>query len=150
MKKLICLILTACVMLIISGCGKKSEIVNSELAFKLNSEFTFSEPLTELDDYAAEQRYGLNPGDYTELTAFAGTKGVCDEFLIIKTSAPETMASSLGEYLKTKKTDYEIYRPTETAKLDNAVIELYKDTVVMIVTADTEGARAVYAEYLKK
>lgn len=150
MKKYVCLILTAMLMLLMSGCGKKSEIINSELAYKLNSELTFAEPLTELDDFAAEQRYGINPGDYTELTAFVGTKGICDEFLIVKTPSVEGMTASLNEYLQSKKADYEIYRPSETGKLDSVIIEEYKGTVVMIITSDTENARMIYTDYLKK
>ena len=137
-------------MLLMCGCGKKSEIVNSDLAYKLNSEFTFAEPLTELDDYAAQKRYGISTGDYTELTAFAGTKGVCDEFLIVKTSAPEDMAAALTEYLEKKASDYEKYRPAEVAKLNSAVIEQYKGTVTMIVAADTDAVRELYSDYLKK
>ncbi len=150
MRKYICLMLTVASVLLMSGCGKKSEIVNSELAYKLNSELEFAEPLTELDDFAAEQRYGINPGDYTELTAFVGTKGICDEFLIVKTPSAEGMTASLNDYLQNKKKDYEIYRPSETVKLDNAIIEQYKDAVVMIIASDTENARMVYADYLKK
>lgn len=150
MKKVSLFVLTAVIAVSISGCGKKKEIVNSELSSAISGSVSFSEKLTELDGAAAERRYGLNAKDYSEITALVGTNGVCDEYLIVKTSNTDAMVEKLNKYLEDKHTEYESYRPVEAEKLLSPMIETYKGTVVMVITADLENAQSVYQGYLKK
>ena len=48
------------------------------------------------------------------------------------------------------KSNYSSYRPNEAQKTDSAVIAKHKDTIVMIVSGDSEKAKMVFEEYLKK
>lgn len=150
MKKIFIPVLLIASLLIFTGCGKKSEIINAELSLKISEEVAFSEQLTELDDASAERRYSINSKDYDEITAYVGTKGTCDEYVIIKTSSPKNMTEKINKYIEKKRAEYAEYRPNEAEKLNAPVIEEYKGTIVLIVTADDENARNVYQEYLKK
>ena len=137
-------------LLMIMGCGKKEEIVIDDLSSAISANVVFSEQLTQIDTKNIERRYSLNAKDYNEIKSFVGTVSVCDEYVIVKTDAPQTMADKFNEYIKDKRDIYEAYRPNEVHKLDSAVIETYNNAVVMIVTADSENALNVYKEYLKK
>ena len=134
---------------VMSSCGKIAEINSAELAERLNSSVAFSEHLTEIEDAAAEKRFYLNPGEYTEMTAFVGTKATCDEFVIIKANDTEAVKTKLRGHLETMKENYSSYRPAEAQKTDSALLEEYKDTVVLIVSGDNTNAAAVYDEYIR-
>ena len=131
-------------------CGKKSEIINSELSREITDNVEFSEQLTQVDTINAQKRYMLSSKDYSEITAFVGTASVCDEFVIVKTTDTEGITEDLRSYIDSKKESYKTYRPNEVYKLDNAIIEQYEDAVVMIITADSDNAIRVYEGYLKK
>lgn len=135
---------------LLMSCGKKSEIINSELSREITDNVEFSEQLTQIDTINAQKRYMLSSKDYSEITAFVGTASVCDEFVIVKTTDTEGIAEDLRSYIDSKKEIYKTYRPNEVYKLDNAIIEQYEDAVVMIITADSDNAIRVYEEYLKK
>ncbi|MDD6563935.1 MAG: DUF4358 domain-containing protein [Clostridiales bacterium] len=138
------------VILILAGCGKKDEIVSSELSQALIDANLFCEQLTVIDNDNAEKRYSLNSKDYSELTAAVGTVSTCDEFAIIKTGNTDAVVKDINEYLELKRERYEKYRPDETYKLNAPIIEVYNDAVMLIVTSDTDRAMKVYQEYLKK
>lgn len=150
MKKYFMMIPVLIVVFLLSGCGKKEEIDSSELSGVLSGNVAFSEQLTQINTGNIERRYDFNSRDYNEVTAFVGTASVCDEYLIVKTDAPQGIAEKLGNYIENKKKIYEEYRPGEIYKLDNAIVETYNNAVVMIITADSENALDVYKEYLKK
>ena len=135
---------------LLMSCGKKSEIINSELSREITDNVEFSEQLTQIDTINAQKRYMLSSKDYSEITAFVGTASVCDEFVIVKTTDTEGIIEDLRSYVDSKKESYKTYRPNEIYKLDNAIIEQYEDAVVMIITADSDNAIRVYEEYLKK
>ncbi len=137
------------VMLLITGCGKKEDIVNIDLAQTFSESELFEERLEEIDISTAEIRYGLNKNDYSELTAFVGTKSSCDEFIIVKSSNIEKIKSVMNKYLSEKIKTYELYRPDEVYKLTKPLISEYNGTVVLVICHDIDAAEKVYKEYLK-
>lgn len=143
------LIIVAAIVLLISGCGKKEDIVNKDLAQSFVDSGIFTEVLEEITPSTAEIRYGLNTSDYSELTAFVGTKSNCDEVIIIKTSKSEKVISEIKEYINEKIKDYGEYRPDEVYKLTSPLILEYNGTVVVVISHDSKDAEAVYKEYLK-
>lgn len=137
-------------MLILSSCGKKEDIDPLDMAQALSSGIAFSETLTGLDTEAAESYLMLNPNDYEEMSVYVSTKACCDEVAVIKTYSPNTVKEKLTAHISEMVEDYEVFRPTELGKLESAVINTYKDTVVLIIAPDMDEAQAVYKEYLKK
>lgn len=132
------------------SCGKKSEIIPSELAALINQNVSFTEELTKLDNDAAQKMCYLNSNDYSEILALVGTKATCDEIVIITTENTENVVTKLRGHLEVLKNSYSDYRPSEAEKIDSAVLEVYKDTVVLIVSGDSANAKQVYDGYLKK
>lgn len=132
------------------GCGKVSEIIGKDLSAELMENASFSERLEEIGTESAAKRYLLNSDDYSSITAYVGTASTCDEFVIVKTDDAEGVVAKLNDYRESKRKEYEKYRPNETKKLDNAIVEVYEDAVVMIITNDTDIAQEAYNEYLKK
>lgn len=150
MKRIVSAVILSLAIFMLAGCGKISEINSSELAEKIYTSVAFSENLTQIEGSAAEKRYFLNPNDYSEITAYVGTKATCDEFVIIKTNNTENIMSKLRGHLDVQKANYSSYRPAEAQKIDSAVLEEYKGTVVLIVSGDSANALNVYSEYLMK
>lgn len=150
MKKIYLLIAAAISLTLMVSCGKKSEIVQSELVEAILNGSTFSETLTELGNAEAEKRFYLNPNEYSEITAYVGTKATCDEIVVIKSSDTDNIESKLRGHLETLKNNYSSYRPAEAQKIDSAVLEQYKDTVVLVVSGDSAKVRSIYENYLKK
>lgn len=150
MKK--CKIFLFCIIyiLLLVSCGKKEEIIAADLAYQINERAAFSETLTELDTNGAEQYYFLNPNDYSEITAYVGTKSVCDGFVIIKTSDTSTIKEKLNTHLKRMRSSYSEYRPDQVYKLDNAFMGEHNGTVVLIVSSDKALSEQIFNEYLKK
>ena len=150
MKKIfICAVL---ILFVISAasCGKISSVDCEALAEVLNEDVMFDETLTWMDNTVAEQYFNINPSNYTEMTAYVGTKAVCDEFVVVKTKSTSSVRSKLQEHINSMKTKYASYRPAETSKLDDALITEYKDAVVLIVSPNRDAAEAVYNNYLKR
>lgn len=150
MKKLYLIVVVTVCTVLLTACGKKSEINRAELAAQINSNVTFSEQLTEIDAVSAELELFLNPNDYSGITMYSGTEATCDEFIIIDTSDTDAIVQKLNTYLEAQRANYSGYRPTEVSKLDSAVLMEYKGTVTLIISPDSEQARLVYEGYLKK
>ncbi len=148
--KIIKLIPLLLITAMLFGCGKVSEIIGEDLAAQLMENASFSERLEEIDTESAAKRYFLASTDYSSITAYTGTAATCDEFVVVKTADTETVVAKLNDYRESKRKEYEKYRPQETKKLDTAIVEVYEDAVVMIITNDTDIAREAYNEYLKK
>lgn len=136
-------------LFVITGCGKKENIVNIELAGVFAGSELFEEKLEEINASTAEIRYGLNKNDYSELTSFVGTKSSCDEFIIVKTSNVEKVKSLIDKYLDEKIKIYDTYRPDDVYKLTKPFISEYNGTVVVVICHDTDAAEKAYKAYLK-
>lgn len=137
------------VLCVVTGCGGKEEVIGTELAQQLSESSLFTEKLEAINSDNAEKRYGFNSKDYSEITAFVGTKSNCDEFVVIKTSDTENVKSILGEYLKDKQKAYEEYRPDEVYKLTRPFITEHNGAVIMIISHDKGEAEDEYNNYIK-
>ena len=150
MKRFITVISALLCISVLAACGKKKTIDGGELAEAFNSGLSFSETLVQLDDAGAERYFFINPNDYEELTAYVGTKGTCDEFIIMHTNDTDTASEKLRQHIERLKSEYSHYRPQETAKLDSAFVDAYRDNVVMVISSDSAKAEEVFNNYLKK
>ena len=150
MKKIYTITAMLLCLVMFTACGRRRSIDCSELAERINTEVEFDEPLTELDAVGAERYFNINPSIYDEVAAYVGTKGVCDEFVIIKTDSPSSVSSKLRDHIEKLKKEYAQYRPNELSKLDNAIIESHSGSVVMIISPDAGQAKKVYDNYMKK
>ncbi|MBQ3426332.1 MAG: DUF4358 domain-containing protein [Clostridia bacterium] len=138
------------ISLILCSCGTKKDIDANDMAAALSQSIAFDETLTELDQTCAENYFMMNPNDYEQMSAYVSTKACCDELAVIKTYSPNTVKEKLTAHISELIEDYESFRPTEVSKLESAVINTYKDTVVLIIAPDIDEAQTAYKEYMKK
>ena len=150
MKSIITMAAALAAMLILSSCGTKKDIDPVDMAEALSRSIAFSETLTPLETAAAESYFMLNPNDYEEMGVYVSTKACCDEVAVIHTYSPNTVKEKLTSHISEMMEDYEVFRPSELSKLESAVINTYKNTVVLIIAPDMDEAQAAYKEYLKK
>lgn len=148
-KKLYSLVAILLCAVLFTGCGKKREIAGEELAEVLCRDVPFSEALSKIDTAASSKLLYLNPNDYSDITMYVGTQSTCDEFVIVETSATETVTKKIETYLAQKKSNYLVYRPAEAEKIDRAYITSYKNAVIMVVSSSPETAEEAFKNYLK-
>ncbi|MBR0366072.1 MAG: DUF4358 domain-containing protein [Clostridia bacterium] len=149
MKNAYMIVVALTAAMVLTSCGTKKDIDTVDMAAALSESITFSEQLTELDGAAAENYFMLNPNDYNEMSVYISTKACGDELAVIKTDSPKTVAEKLTDHVNKLLEDYAVFRPTETEKIENAVINTYKDTVVFMIAPDMDEAQAAYKAYLK-
>ena len=149
MKKLICGLLAAVLLLAGTACEKAPEKENSFPAEittgALLDSGAFSEPLEELDLDVAVMMFWLD-GDVSE---YQGSKiyystGATAEIAAVISVRDESRVAQVEQALKTwvtgqieAETDY---RPAEVPKLENAIIESRGSTVLLVVAADRNKA----------
>ena len=156
MKKIICALLAALLLLPLAACGNEPEKETSFPAAvttqTLLDSGAFSEPLEELDTDIAVMMFWLS-GDVSE---YEGSKvyystGATSEMAAVISVADESKVPGVEEALKAWVNSQieaeKNYRPTEVPKLENAIIESRGFTVLLVVAADWETARnAIPAE----
>lgn len=147
MKKL--LLFSLIPFMLLAACGKKKNIDAADMAQYLVSNISFAEQLYTLSGSDAEHYLMLNPGECDEIEACVSTNASCDEVVVIKGADVSNISKKLNEHIIRMSKEYTDYRPLEAEKLNNAVINTYKDTVTLIVASDMEAAQIVYKEYLK-
>lgn len=134
----------------LTSCGKIKEIDEQKLSERLLDSDVFSENLSEIDRHSAERLYFLNPNDYRDMVIYTGTEATCDEIVIINTANVSKVQDRLKTHLELQKKNYSSYRPTESAKIENAVLEVYKETVVLVVSGNSGSVKKIYEDYLRK
>lgn len=149
MKKLICSLLAAFLLLAGTACEKAPEQAFSfpvdQTTQTLLDSGAFSEPLEELDLDIAVMMFWLD-GDAAE---YEGSKiyystGATSEIAAVISVRDESKVAQVEQALKNwvnsqieAETDY---RPAEVPKLENAIIESRGFTVLLAVAADSDKA----------
>lgn len=149
MKKIVCALMAAVLLLVGTACEKEPEKEPSFPAVvttqALLDSGAYSEPLEELDLDIAVMMFWLN-GDVTE---YEGSKvyystGATSEIAAVISVADESKVSEVEQALKAwVESQIEAekdYRPSEVPKLENAIIEARGFTVLLVVAADWEKA----------
>ncbi len=155
MKKVICGMLAAFLLLVGTACEKQ---VEQEVPFQadvttrtLLDSGAFSEPLEELELDIALMMFWLN-GDVTE---YEGSKVYCStgataELVAVIQIADVSKVSEVEQALKAwvdSQIEAEMdYRPTEVPKLMNATLVTRGNTVLLAVAADRERVEAFLSE----
>lgn len=149
MKKMLCVLLAAAMLLVGTACEKEPEKEPSFPATlttqALLDSGAFSEQLEELDLDIALMMFWLS-GDVTE---YEGSKVYCStgatsEIAAVISVADESKVPEVEQALKAWVNSQieaeKDYRPAEVPKLENAIIEARGFTVLLAVAADAEKA----------
>lgn len=149
MKKIICVLMAAALLLAGTACGKEPEKEPSFPATvttqALLDSGAYSEQLEELDLDIAVMMFWLD-GDVSE---YEGSKvyystGATSEIAAVISVADESKVPEVEQALKawvqSQIEAEQNYRPAEVPKLENAIIEARGFTVLLVVAADWEKA----------
>lgn len=153
MKKIISFIISAVLCTaVFAGCGGGTEFDADAAVGQLMSAGIFAETLTEVKPEVTKKRLSLSEGDIESCTAYAGTKAVVDELVLVKASSPsaaETVESAFEKHIEAQKKSYSSYNPNEVPKLDSAVIVSESGYVILVVSADSDKAKSIIKDCLK-
>lgn len=152
MKKILSVIISVFICaLALAGCGSMGFDTDSAVE-QLMSAGIFDENLTEVSSSVTQKRLSLSEEDVESCTAYAGTKAVVDEIVLVKTSsaeASEKVKAAFDKHIETQKKSYSSYRPDEVPKLDSAVIVSEGGYVILVVSKDSGKAQSIVKGCLK-
>ena len=146
MKKILSLILSLIICISITACGNTAkEIDINALSGELLNAQIFDEELTQVKTSVTIKRLGLNEADIEECVAYAGTKAVVDEIVLIKAveGAYGDVQAALNKHVDTQIKSYTSYRPEEVPKLEEALSLSFGNYVMLIVSNNSEKAQEI-------
>lgn len=144
MKKFLFVLCAATLCMALAACGgKEAAPFDPETDAKtlMDTSGVFSGALTEIDQAAACALYGIDESTVTASAVYGSTTSA--EELAIFTFSDETAAQTAGELLgyrvEDRKDELENYLPDELPKLDKAVVEVRKNSALLVIAADYSG-----------
>lgn len=151
MKKILGVVIAlVCLMALVSCGGKQTAAAyNKEQAQKILDSDVFSEQLEDLDLDTAWSLYqlagtGLSRDQLTDGVVHRSSGGTCEELALLifqDEEAAESAKTALQAYLQSQIEENENYRPAEIPKLEDAFLQQADNTVLMVVSTDTQGVK---------
>ena len=155
MKKAIALIVTVCMMLLLTACGggKAKDVDLDALAGDLTASGAFT---MDMNQYAmngdlAAPTYGFDAGD-VEKCVFYFVSGTGEEIFLAKAVSEDAAARLEGlcaDRVASQKASLENYVPEAIPRLDSAVTVRQGQYVIFVVANDGAAAKAVVDKYVK-
>lgn len=149
MKK-ICTVLIAIMVLTMSACGKKEINIDvDELSQKLVDEVDFEDELTQVDDMAVENLYGID--NAVNQMVYVSSGATAEEVAIFEfENADDTKTGKTAalKRIEDQKDSFEFYIPEEVKRLDNAYVTEVGNYVIVCV-AEGDDAETIIDEYIK-
>ena len=140
----------ACLMLL-SGCGagggEEVQPYTAELAQEILDSGAFTDQLEELDCDTAWALYGLEDAGLSREQLTDGlirrsAGATCEELALLvftDSDGAETAVGALEGYLQEQIDGNRDYRPNEIPKLEDAFLQASGETVLMVVSADSQA-----------
>ena len=140
----------ACLMLL-SGCGagggEEVQPYTVELAQEILDSGAFTDQLEELDCDTAWALYGLEDAGLSREQLTDGlirrsAGATCEELALLvftDSDGAETAVGALEGYLQEQIDGNRDYRPNEIPKLEDAFLQASGETVLMVVSADSQA-----------
>lgn len=151
MKKILGVILALVCLLSLISCGGKQAAAayTKEQAQKILDSDVFSEQLEDLDLDTAWSLYqmegvGLSRDQFTDGVVYRSSGGTCEELALLMfqdEEAAKSAKSALETYLKGQIEENRNYRPAEIPKLEDAFLQQADNTVLLVVSTDTQGVK---------
>lgn len=161
-KKLlkVCALLGALTMLVgcettVSGENEDTSSLTvdvSAMANELKSGLTFEDSLSELDQSVALSYYGIDAEDVTTSVVMVSTGATAEEIAVFEAAdadAADAIKAACDSRKEKQTTSYADYKPSETSRLDKAIIKQDGNYVVYLVADDTDKANEIIDNYFK-
>lgn len=153
MKKVLGVVMALVCLISLISCGSKenSTAYTKEQAQKIMDGGVFSEQLEDLDLDTAWSLYqlagaGLSRDQLTDGVVHRSSGGTCEELALLifqDADAAKTAKSTLETYLQGQIEDNKNYRPAEIPKLEDAFLQQADNTVLMVVSGNTENVKSI-------
>ena len=154
MKRIIAFALSLVCILGLAACGKKEASVppqayTTQKVEELAQAGAFSEELESLDGDTAFGLYrlaeaGLVREDLTDCAILRYSGATCEEAAVLvlaDEAKAQVVKTALEEYLQLQIDSNADYRPAEIPKLESAVLDQVKNTVLMVVAENPEAVK---------
>ena len=154
MKRIIAFALSLVCILGLAACGKKEASVppqayTTQKVEELAQAGAFSEELESLDGDTAFGLYrlaeaGLVREDLTDCAILRSSGATCEEAAVLvlaDEAKAQVVKTALEEYLQLQIDSNADYRPAEIPKLESAVLDQVKNTVLMVVAENPEAVK---------
>ena len=154
MKKLLAMLLALALFAFATGCGDKAgaELDVAALGAELAQADIYDDIVSEMPAELVPHFYSYNDGDVTECVLYQSTMAAAEEVFVAK-CADEAAASRVKAACEQRVTDqiaaYESYVPAEVPKLQSAVLQVYGNYVIFVVSRDAATAQSIIDGYLQ-
>ena len=155
MKKAIALIVTMCMLLVLTACGggKAKDVDIDALAGELAASGAFTMDMGQyaMDASLAAPTYGFDAAD-VEHSVFYFISGTGEEVFLAKAASEDAAARLEGlcaDRVAAQKASLANYAPEAIPRLDSAITVRQGQYVIFVVANDSAGARAVVDKYVK-
>ncbi len=141
--------LAALFLLLLAACGASKQIDGAALAHDLVTQLHFDDELSELEPGMAQKLYGIDGAE--SLHAYVSSGATAEEvavFTFSDQSGAARAADQLLAHLKSQKSAFERYIPSEVTRLNRAIIRTAHNTVVLCVCSD-DRAESLLQKYLE-
>ena len=134
----------------LAGCGgeKKAFDPGATAQALRQAPGVFSEELEELDGAMVELLYGLEDSGVLEEVSWISPGGTAEEVTVLRFGSADQAKAFEGAaraHIAEVREANESYRPQEIPKLDKAVVERRGETLLILVSADYDAAKAALA-----
>lgn len=151
MKKILGVVIAlVCLMSLISCGGKQTTAAyTKEQARKLLDGSVFSEQLEDLDLDTAWSLYqlegaGVSRDQLTDGVVHRSSGGTCEELALLifqDEESAKNAKTAMESYLQSEIEENKNYRPAEIPKLEDAFLQQAGNTVLMVVSTDTQAVK---------
>ncbi len=155
MKKAIALIVTVCMMLLLTACGggKAKDVDLDALAGELTASGAFTMDMSQyaMNADLAAPTYGFDAGD-VEKSVFYFVSGTGEEIFLAKAVSEDAAAgleSRCADRVAGQKASLENYAPDAIPRLDNAITVRQGQYVIFVVANDSAVAQTIVDKYVK-
>ena len=139
----------------VGGNGDSKEALNinvTDMANELKNGLTFEDSLSELDTNVALTYYGIDADKVKNSVVVVSTGATAEEIAVFEAadqSSADAVKSACEDRKAKQTTSYADYKPSETSRLDKAIIKEDGNYVVYCVTDDTDKANEIIDKYFK-
>ena len=139
----------------VGGAGGSKEDLNinvKDMANELKSGLTFEDTLSELDTGMALTYYGIDADSVKDSVIIVSTGATAEEIAVFEAAdsdAADKVKTACEDRKEKQTTSYADYKPSETGRLDKAIIKEDGNYVVYCVTDDTDKANEIINKYFK-
>ena len=134
------------------ACKEALKINVTDMANELKNGLTFEDSLSELDTNVALTYYGIDADKVKNSVVVVSTGATAEEIAVFEAadqSSSDAVKSACEDRKAKQTTSYADYKPSETSRLDKAIIKEDGNYVVYCVTDDTDKANEIIDKYFK-